>query len=42
MLPGCGKKHSNLSAGSPFEVEKCSFQFVNDVTFFKFIVPCSM
>ena len=21
MLPGCGKKDSNLSAGSPFEVE---------------------
>ena len=20
MLPGCGKKHTNLSAGSPFEV----------------------
>ena len=20
MLPGCGKKHKNLSAGSPFEV----------------------
>ena len=20
MLPGCGKKHNNLSAGSPFEV----------------------
>ena len=31
MLPGCGKKLSNLSAGSPFEVQKCSLQFVNDV-----------
>ena len=21
MLPGCGKKHTDLSAGSPFEVQ---------------------
>ena len=24
MLPGCGKKHTNLSAGSPFEVHMSS------------------
>ena len=24
MLPGCGKKHTNLSAGSPFEVHTCT------------------
>ena len=26
MLPGCGKKHENLSAGSPFEVTSWHIQ----------------
>ena len=29
MLPGCGKKHTNLSAGSPFEVHTYMNSVIN-------------
>ena len=31
MLPGCGKRHNNLSAGSPFEVHSMLlYSFVDE------------